>query len=169
MTPGRRDPADPPSWLLPEHSTDKHKTHESTCSLGASLFTLQNFPIVQQQEHAYSPRVQLFLYGNDGKVRFSGAHVLRAAAALKHVQLLRGELPPAPEIHLPRACGHYGNRRLCRCAQPRRNEKENVTGLTRCRNTGEDRWSCTHLGFFMAEFSAATLSSSSLNTHNTSS
>lgn len=91
--------------------------------------TLQNFPIVQQQEHAYSPRVQLFLYGNDGKVRFSGAHVLRAAAALKHVQLLRGELPPAPEIHLSRARGHYGNRRLCRCAQPRRNEKERVTGL----------------------------------------
>lgn len=95
--------------------------------------------------------------------------MLGTATSFKHVHFLGGELPTAPEVHLPWACGYHSNRSVSHCTQPMVQPGQQISycihskilqGIFKTENMKQVL--TTYFGFFIAEFSRATRSSCSL-------
>lgn len=83
----------------------KHKTTGSCRSLP------------QWRIDTHSPGIQLLFHSHHCEVTLPCTHMLGTAASFKCVNFLGGELPSAPGVHLPWACGHHSNRGVSHCAQ----------------------------------------------------
>lgn len=154
--PGLRAPAGPPSWLRIGRSEEK--VWEVICREAQ-----ERLDPVQIDTH--SPRIQLLFHRHHRKVTLACTHVLGTAASFKHVHLLGGELPSAPEVHLSWASGHHSNRGVSHCTQPTVQPRQQISYVHILQSLKWKLWklaSTTYFGFFIAKFSRATRSSSSL-------